>query len=132
MTEITWPEIFGTATVHRLKAHAGHHLEAGDILLEAETSEAMLELEVFDACQIIEILVQEGQEIHAQDVIALISSVAPASIPKQEQKAKTLSRLPQPDIDISPNLQRIDQAKVILLLLVIGLTVALLICTGLI
>ena len=53
----------------------GDTIAAGEVLLEVETDKAALEVESFADGVVLEILVEEGQEIPVNSVVAIVGDV---------------------------------------------------------
>ncbi|MEM1096017.1 MAG: biotin/lipoyl-containing protein [Bacteroidota bacterium] len=71
-TVVTWPEMFGKATVSEIRVRVGQTLNPGAVLLEAESDDATIELEVYDACEVTELKVIVGQTLSAHDAVAVL------------------------------------------------------------
>ena len=59
------------ARITSVKVKAGDPVKRGDILVEAETDKAILPVESYAAGVVLDVLVAEGDDVHAGDVLAV-------------------------------------------------------------
>ena len=62
------------ARITSVKVKAGDPVKRGDILVEAETDKAILPVESYAAGVVLDVLVAEGDDVHAGDVLVAVGS----------------------------------------------------------
>ena len=62
------------ARITSIKVKAGDPVKRGDILVEAETDKAILPVESYAAGVVLDVLVAEGDDVHAGDVLVAVGS----------------------------------------------------------
>lgn len=67
------------AMIVAVNVQVGNTVERGDVLVEAETDKAVLPVESFAAGQVIDILVNVGQQVTAGDVLVLLGKAEDAA-----------------------------------------------------
>lgn len=56
--------------------HPGEYIEAGDVLFEVETDKATMEVEAETSGYVRQIFYEEGQDVKAGDVVALMTTTS--------------------------------------------------------
>jgi pyruvate dehydrogenase E2 component (dihydrolipoamide acetyltransferase) len=99
--EVTMPQMgadMTEGTLIRWLKQVGDHIERGDILAEVETDKATVELEAFEAGDLLRQLVVEGEEVPVGEVIAILGdkSEAVADKPRMAPPEHPARRTPDP------------------------------------
>lgn len=83
------------ARIASIKVKAGDKVKRGDILVEAETDKAVLPVESFAAGLVLDVLVAEGDDVHAGDVLVAVGS-------EEDQKSYVRGGAPAPAAPAAP------------------------------
>lgn len=99
--EVTMPQMgadMTEGTLIRWLKQVGDHIERGDILAEIETDKATVELEAYEAGDLLKQLVAEGEEVPVGEVIAILgeASEAVADKPRMAPPEHPARRTPDP------------------------------------
>ena len=81
-TEITMHSAGQTTdevTIVTVNVKVGDTVKRGDVLCEAETDKAVLPVESFAAGQVFDVLVKEGDKVHAGSVLVVVGKAADAA-----------------------------------------------------
>ena len=98
-TEIKMPSAGQTtdeAKIYTVNIKVGDTVRRGDVLMEAETDKAVLPVESFTAGVVLDVLVQEGDDVTAGTVLAVISKAEDAARYTRGGAAAPMAAAPAP------------------------------------
>ena len=105
--EVTMPQMgadMTEGTLVRWLKQVGDHIERGDILAEIETDKATVELEAFEAGELLKQAVAEGEEVPVGEVIAILGdkSESVPEVPRKSPAEHPARRTPDPAPESAP------------------------------